>query len=79
MVTAEATLKSTLNRKESRGAHQRKDFPKINEEELKNHQIELDGQSLKITSINLKTLENRLMNVVQKTKEISDFKGKLIE
>ncbi|MEM9155159.1 MAG: FAD-binding protein, partial [Cyanobacteria bacterium P01_F01_bin.33] len=43
IMTAEATLLSALERRESRGAHQRSDLPDTNESEKVNYRIRLDG------------------------------------
>jgi succinate dehydrogenase / fumarate reductase flavoprotein subunit len=40
--SAEATLRSALARRESRGAHQRKDFPDLSPEFMRNIQVALN-------------------------------------
>ena len=79
LITAKATILSALKRKESRGAHQRSDFIKLNSKENRNYQVELKNRSLKISAIDLKQLSEELKVIVKNTNQISSFKGKLIE
>ena len=81
LLTAKATILSSLNRKESRGAHQRKDFKNKNDEFKKNIIVSLNkiDKKLNIEIRNIKDLDKELKDIVKKTKEISNFRGKLIE
>ena len=80
IVSSEATLLSALNRRESRGAHQREDFPEIVEDENVNIRIELDkDQSVNLYKEPIPSLDKKLEELINKTKEISSFEGMLLE
>jgi len=79
LITAKATILSALKRQESRGAHQRSDFIKLNSKENRNYQVELKNKSLEISAIDLKQLSEKLKIIVKNTNPISSFQGKLIE
>ena len=80
IVSSEATLLSALNRRESRGAHQREDFPEIVKDENVNIRIELDkDQSINLYKESIPSLDKKLEELINKTKEISSFEGMLLE
>ena len=80
IVSSEATLLSALNRRESRGAHQREDFPEIVKDENINIRIELDkDQSINLYKESIPSLNKKLEELINKTKEISSFEGMLLE
>jgi len=80
IVSSEATLISALNRKESRGAHQREDFKDLDNNENVNVRVELEKENnLKLTKDKIPTLKKDLKNLIDKTKEIKDFEGMLLE
>ncbi len=79
LVTAKATLISSLQRKESRGAHQRSDFPKLNKFENCNYFIRYKNKELEFYKKDIPKLDNRLVKIINKTKKINDFKGRLLE
>ena len=80
IVSSEATLLSALNRRESRGAHQREDFPEIVKDENVNIRIELDkDQSINLYKESIPSLNKELEELINKTKEISSFEGMLLE
>ena len=81
VISAIATIRSSLIRKESRGSHQRSDFPELNESEKCNYYVKLKKQTndLEITRKNIPPLRKDLQNVIINSKRVHDFKDKLIE
>ncbi len=80
IVSAEATLKSALARKESRGSHQRIDF-KHTEQKKPYDTITFmkDEQELMVATRNIETLRYDLKKIIDTTNNIENFEGKLIE
>ena len=77
---AEATLLSAIERRESRGSHQRSDYPDINDEQSCNYMITSDSNSqLKVSRKSLSGLKKELKEILSSTKEITNFSGKLLE
>ncbi len=81
VISAEATMLSAINREESRGSHQRSDFPKLNTNENCNYQVKLNKQTynLEVSKNNISTLRKDLQKIIGKTSKISNFKDKLLE
>ena len=80
IVSSEATLVSALNRKESRGAHQREDFKDLDSNENVNIKVELAKEKdLKLTKEKTPKIEKNLQSLIDKTKEIRNFEGMLLE
>lgn len=77
-ITAEATLKTSLLRLESRGAHYRLDYPEIKKETY-NYKVKLEKDELIICKSQFQKPDKYLQSYVNKTTEINDFSGKLIE
>ena len=80
ILSGEATMLSALQRKESRGAHQRLDFSETSSEEVLNYRVKADSESsLMVFKKSLPPMEESLQSIIEKTQEIKDFTGKLIE
>jgi len=78
LLTAESTLKCSLLRNESRGAHFRSDFSE-SKNKIYNLKIKLEGDNLITSKISHKKMDNRLNIFIKNTCEISNFSKKLIE
>ncbi|MEM6843365.1 MAG: FAD-binding protein [Bacteroidota bacterium] len=80
IMSAEATLLGAKERKESRGAHQRTDFPDTENEYAANFRVKLgsDGE-LHVSKTQLQPLTDELKTAIKDTKEITDFEGMLLE
>ncbi|MEO0776702.1 MAG: FAD-dependent oxidoreductase [Bacteroidota bacterium] len=80
LMSAEATLLGAQARKESRGAHQRSDFPGTDPAYAANFTVVLDeAQQLRISQQPLPSLSSELEQVIRNTRTITDFKGLLLE
>ena len=81
LICAKATIKSGLERKESRGAHQRSDYPKINNAMKLNYLCELDvlNNNLKVSKSSFRELDENLSNLVTKSSREKNIKNKLLE
>ena len=80
LLTAESTIISALYRKESRGSHQRNDYPQLSEdEENVNYSISLKNDELEITKIKNHKLSSELGDIVSKTDSINDISKRLLE
>ena len=80
IASSEATLKSALNREESRGAHQRDDFKDLSEKGNVNIRVELDdNKEIKLSIDKVPQLEKKLKSLINKTADIENFEGMLLE
>ena len=77
--SAEATIRSSIVYKESRGAHQRDDYPDIDNSLKLNFINTLHGNDQKITTRSLKKLNSEMIKIIDKTESITDFHEKLLE
>tara|TARA_A100001388_G_scaffold232323_1_gene184918 strand:- start:3009 stop:4754 length:1746 start_codon:yes stop_codon:yes gene_type:complete len=79
LITAEATIISAKNRKESRGAHQRSDFKETDNTKEFNNIINLQNHTLNLKEINTTPLRTDLKDFLLKKSRASEGKSKLLE
>ncbi len=79
ILAAETTLRSAIQRTESRGAHQRMDYPKIDQQMRVNFQVRLDGQGgLTISSKPVTPIPEELQDYLEPEAGL-DVEGRLLE
>jgi len=80
LISAKATIISALERNESRGAHQRSDFPNLDSTSQYNCLVSMDKtNNLKISKIPLKELNKNQKTIIANSKKEEDVRGKLLE
>ena len=80
IMSAEATILGAIERKESRGAHQRSDFKDTKTSfEVNFNTTLLNSSVLEIKKEKLKPMSKELNDIVNNTKSITDFSGMLLE
>jgi len=80
LYSAKATIVSALQRNESRGAHQRSDFPLLDPLFEFNCLVSMDDDaSLKISKVPLKELNEEQKNILANAKKEEDIRNKLLE
>lgn len=79
ILSAKATIMGAIQRKESRGAHQRTDFTDTKKEMKVNFVSKLEGERLIISKKEIEPISAELKKVIESTTKIKNFKGKLLE
>ena len=79
LFSAKATIVSALQRNESRGAHQRSDFPLLDPLFQFNCVVSMDDDNLKISRVPLKELNQEQKIIVKNAKREEDMSNKLLE
>ncbi len=79
ILCAKATIISSIERKESRGAHQRSDFQQTDPNFACNFKINYQNGALIISRKETISLKMNLENHIKNSPLINDFKGKLLE
>tara|TARA_Y100000991_G_scaffold158243_1_gene120714 strand:+ start:1 stop:936 length:936 start_codon:yes stop_codon:yes gene_type:complete len=80
LCSAKATIVSAIQRNESRGAHQRSDFPMLDPSCQFNCVVSMDDNSnLKISKVPLKVLNEDQKTIVANSKREEDMRNKLLE
>ena len=80
LVSSESTLISALSREESRGAHQRDDYKKINNDFNVNMRVKFDSdENILLSKDKVPVLKKDLESLITNTKEIDNFEGMLLE
>ncbi len=80
LVSSESTLISALSREESRGAHQRDDYKKINNDFNVNMRVKFDSdENILLSKDKVPALKKELEGLITNTKEIDNFEGMLLE
>ena len=79
LFSAKATIVSALQRNESRGAHQRSDFPLLDPLFQFNCVVSMDDNNLKISRVPLKELNQEQKIIVKNAKREEDMRNKLLE
>jgi len=80
LLSAKATIISALQRNESRGAHQRSDFPRLDPSYKFNCLISMDeNHNLKISKLPIKELNEEQKKIIENVKREEDIRNKLLE
>ena len=80
LISAKSTILSSLERKESRGAHQRSDFPKLKPNFKFNCLVKMDENSnLRISKVPLKELNEKHKKIISNAIRVEDIRDKLLE
>ena len=80
LLSAEATILSALQRKESRGAHQRSDYEDTDNNTNVNYRVRLNENNDLVYDIHdIEKIPNNLQSIIDKTSDIKNLEGRLLE
>tara|TARA_Y100001936_G_scaffold200712_1_gene202658 strand:- start:921 stop:2675 length:1755 start_codon:yes stop_codon:yes gene_type:complete len=80
LLSAEATILSALQRKESRGAHQRSDYEDTDNNINVNYRVRLNENNDLVYDIHdIEKIPNNLQSIIDKTSDIKNLEGRLLE
>ncbi len=81
LISAKATIISALARNESRGSHQRSDFPNLNKDFNFNCVVNMDriNNNLNLSKFPIKVLNEDLKKIIRNAKKEEEKKEKLLE
>ena len=80
IISAKSTILTALERKESRGAHQRYDYTSIDINQNITYHVNMNSdEELSVRSTSLKKIPEHLETIIKKTKNIDNYKGRLLE
>ena len=78
LTTAEATLRAALERRETRGSHNRLDHPELDSAMQVNLEISLPGDTLRVVSVPVPAVPDDLAEWLERAGDV-DLSGRLLE
>jgi succinate dehydrogenase / fumarate reductase, flavoprotein subunit len=78
LVTAEASLRAALERKETRGSHNRADYPDLDPALQVNFEVALEGEALRVTPAAVPAVPDHLVEWARAAEEL-EASGRLLE
>jgi succinate dehydrogenase / fumarate reductase flavoprotein subunit len=78
LVTAEASLRAALDRKETRGCHNRSDYPELDPALQVNIEVALEGDALRVTRAPVPDVPDHLLEWARTAEEL-EAPGRLLE
>jgi succinate dehydrogenase / fumarate reductase flavoprotein subunit len=78
LATAEASLRAALERKETRGSHNRSDYPRLDPALQVNFEVALEGEALRVTPAAIPAVPDHLLEWAHAAEEL-EASGRLLE